>query len=184
MHSVHRQAEAQVHTCTVGSIASSPTQTATLEVGVTLVPLQLRLHAAETLAVPEEFGRLCSLPAGSCRGCLLHVGTPCWCHRLRLCLCSALPVSCALCLRVCLSCVCRCMGERSEAVQQEFEAELDSIAARLCTCLTTLHECPAIRYRVGKPPEHGDAPGAAARSMLAQHLAQKVGGRTEPLGRG
>ena len=69
------------------------------------------------------------------------------------------------------------MGERSEAVQQECEAELDSIAARLCTALTTLHDFPAIRYRVGKPPEAGDAPGASVRSMLAQRLAQKVSQR-------
>jgi hypothetical protein len=66
------------------------------------------------------------------------------------------------------------MGERSEAVQQECEAELDSIAARLCTALTTLHDYPVIRYRVGKPPEAGDAPGASVRSLLAQRLAQKV----------
>lgn len=66
------------------------------------------------------------------------------------------------------------MGERSEAVQQECEAELDSIAARLCTALTTLHDYPAIRYRVGKPPEAGDAPGASVRSLLSQRLAQKV----------
>lgn len=70
---------------------------------------------------------------------------------------------------------CRCMGERSEAVQQECEAELDSIAARLCTALTTLHDYPVIRYRVGKPPEAGDAPGASVRTCLAQRLAQKVG---------
>lgn len=66
------------------------------------------------------------------------------------------------------------MGERSEASQQEFEGELDSIAARLCTTLITLHDTPAIRYRVGKPPEAGDVPGAAPRSLLAQRLAQKV----------
>lgn len=74
------------------------------------------------------------------------------------------------------------MGERSEVVQQEAEAELDSIAARLCTALTTLHEYPLIRYRVGKPPEAGDAPGAGARSMLAQRLAQKVGSKWEGAG--
>jgi hypothetical protein len=68
------------------------------------------------------------------------------------------------------------MGERSEAVQQECEAELDSIAARLCTALTTLRDYPAIRYRVGKPPEAGDAPGASVRSLVSQRLAQKVGG--------
>jgi hypothetical protein len=68
------------------------------------------------------------------------------------------------------------MGERSEAVKQECEAELDSIAARLCTALTTLRDYPAIRYRVGKPPEAGDAPGASVRSLVAQRLAQKVGG--------
>lgn len=77
----------------------------------------------------------------------------------------------------------RCMGERSEASQQEFEGELDSIAARLCTTLITLHDTPAIRYRVGKPPEAGDVPGAAPRSLLAQRLAQKVGQRTSLLQR-
>jgi hypothetical protein len=68
----------------------------------------------------------------------------------------------------------RCMGERAEAVQQECEAELDSIAARLCTALTTMHDYPAIRFRVGKQPEAGDAPGASVRSSLTQRLAQKV----------
>lgn len=77
----------------------------------------------------------------------------------------------------------RCMGERSEAVQQECEAELDSIAARLCTALTTLHDYPVIRYRVGKPPEAGDAPGASVRSCLAQRLAQKLSHRATLLQR-
>lgn len=75
----------------------------------------------------------------------------------------------------CHCCLHRCMGERGEAVQQEFEGELDSIAARLCTALTTLHDFPVVRYRACKPPEAGDAPGAGARSILAQRLAQKVG---------
>jgi hypothetical protein len=66
------------------------------------------------------------------------------------------------------------MGERAEAVQQECEAELESIAARLCTALTTMHDYPVIRFRVGKQPEAGDAPGASVRSSLAQRLAQKV----------
>jgi hypothetical protein len=66
------------------------------------------------------------------------------------------------------------MGERSEAVPREFEGEVDSIASRLATALASLHEFPAVRYRAGKPPASGDAPGAAARSLLAQKLAQRV----------
>jgi hypothetical protein len=69
---------------------------------------------------------------------------------------------------------CRLMGERSEAVPREFEGEVDSIASRLATTLASLHEFPAVRYRAGKPPAAGDAPGAAARSLLAQKLAQRV----------
>eukprot|EP00775_Hariotina_reticulata_P004848 gene4848-5095_t len=68
----------------------------------------------------------------------------------------------------------RCMGERSESSRQECEAEVDSIASRLATFLAALHEYPAIRYKQGKVPEPGDAPGAMARSLLTQHLAQKV----------
>jgi hypothetical protein len=66
------------------------------------------------------------------------------------------------------------MGERSEAVPREFEGEVDSIASRLATALASLHEFPAVRYRAGKPPAAGDAPGSAARSLLAQKLAQRV----------
>lgn len=70
---------------------------------------------------------------------------------------------------------CRLLGERSETVRGEYEAELDSIASRLATALVSLNDYPAIRYRAGKPPEPGDAPGAGARSVLTQRLAQKVG---------
>jgi hypothetical protein len=66
------------------------------------------------------------------------------------------------------------MGERSESSRQECEAEVDSIASRLVTFLAALHEYPAIRYKQGKVPEPGDAPGAMARSLLTQHLAEKV----------
>eukprot|EP00879_Flechtneria_rotunda_P003010 GHRR01003228.1.p1 GENE.GHRR01003228.1~~GHRR01003228.1.p1 ORF type:complete len:663 (+),score=201.56 GHRR01003228.1:278-2266(+) len=77
----------------------------------------------------------------------------------------------------------RCMGERSEGARQEFEGELDSIASRLVTALATLHDYPAIRYKAGKPPEPGDAPGANARSLLTQKLAQKVSERAMVLQR-
>jgi hypothetical protein len=79
-----------------------------------------------------------------------------------------------LCFTLLPVCVCRLMGERSEAVPREFEGEVDSIASRLATALASLHEFPAVRYRAGKPPAAGDAPGAAARSLLAQKLAQRV----------
>lgn len=79
---------------------------------------------------------------------------------------------------------CRCMGERAEAMQQECEAELDSIAARLCTALATMHDYPVIRFRVGKQAEPGDAPGALARSSLSQRLAQKVSFIQECMGTG
>lgn len=77
----------------------------------------------------------------------------------------------------------RLMGERSEAVPREFEGEVDSIASRLATALASLHEFPAVRYRAGKPPAAGDAPGAAARSLLAQKLAQRISERAMVLQR-
>lgn len=69
----------------------------------------------------------------------------------------------------------RLMGERAETVRGDYEGELDSIASRLATALACLHDYPSIRYKAGKPPEAGDAPGASARSLLTQKLAQKVG---------
>lgn len=66
------------------------------------------------------------------------------------------------------------MGERSETVRHEYDGEIDSIASRIATALASLQEFPAVRFKVGKTPDLGDAPGANARSVLTQKLAAKV----------
>jgi hypothetical protein len=46
---------------------------------------------------------------------------------------------------------------------------------RLATLFATMGDMPAIRYRAGRPPQAGDAPGAQARHELTLRLARKVG---------
>lgn len=69
------------------------------------------------------------------------------------------------------------MGDKCEANRAEFDREVDSIAGRLATFFATLHEYPAIRYKMGRAAEPSDPPGAGARSKLTNLLALKLSER-------
>lgn len=68
----------------------------------------------------------------------------------------------------------RCMGARADPSSPEWQRELDCVAMRLATLFATMGDMPAIRYRAGRPPQAGDAPGAQARHELTLRLARKV----------
>eukprot|EP00878_Enallax_costatus_P018017 GHUV01018943.1.p1 GENE.GHUV01018943.1~~GHUV01018943.1.p1 ORF type:complete len:543 (+),score=157.47 GHUV01018943.1:1151-2779(+) len=120
-----------------------------------------------------------NIKAGACKNHLYSVANPSSAgvlERYQMCTHDSLTTSNVL---FC----CRLLGERAETVRGDYEGELDSIASRLATALASLHDSPAIRYKAGKPPEPGDAPGASARSVLTQKLAQKVSERAMVLQR-
>jgi len=66
------------------------------------------------------------------------------------------------------------MGDQADRAAQEGDQELDTIASRLTTLLSTLSEFPVVRFKKGRPVGSRDPPGANARSSLTKRLAQKV----------
>ena len=58
-----------------------------------------------------------------------------------------------------------------------YEREMDKVIRRLSSLFASLKELPAIRFRIGKPPQEGDPVGANERHLIAQRIA--VGLHTE-----
>ena len=49
-----------------------------------------------------------------------------------------------------------------------YEREMDKVIRRLSSLFASLKELPAIRFRIGKPPQEGDPVGANERHLIAQ----------------
>ena len=52
-----------------------------------------------------------------------------------------------------------------------YEREMDVVVRRLASVFASLKELPAIRFRMGKPPQDGDPAGASERHLISQRIA-------------
>ena len=61
-------------------------------------------------------------------------------------------------------------GENSNS-SGSYEREMDVCVRRLASVFASLKELPAVRFKMGKPPQEGDPMGASERSLISQRLA-------------
>ena len=61
-------------------------------------------------------------------------------------------------------------GENSNS-SGSYEREMDTVVRRLASVFASLKELPAIRFKVGKPPQEGDPMGSSERALISQRIA-------------